>query len=384
MASLEGWPRATVPAAILRGAQESALHLRMTRCTCAPHDRSSVHPKAAMTVPAHIRRRHACRRAAGRRTAPRQTAGDAGAGGDVCDLHCGEGAAADPPGVRLRRGLCGSRHHRRSCRLVCRGRLVSQAFGAADPAHRDHPEQPAPHRRQARRIHRGAFSRSGPGRGKTAPDRFRRVHRRLAARPQAQRGSRALCVAAVARSGCGHGEFRPDDLRQPPHHRAIDVDRSGAARRRHAAHLREGRPAPGPARRHPARGASIADAGRDHGHDPREDPRRIADTAKTLSRRPVPGEQDRGVGDRVLRGSAQRSQASVPRRVRPHGADLRRPARQRSGLCRAHRGAEARSAGAPRTEQTSRATSGRMRARSSSAARQARRRCCSNISCACS
>ena len=56
-------------------------------------------------------------------------------------------------------------------------------------------------------------------------------------------------VAATENSGS-------DDFRQPPHHLAIDVDRSGAARRRHVAHLRQGRPAPGPARRHPARGAS--------------------------------------------------------------------------------------------------------------------------------
>ena len=196
----------------------------------------------------------------------------------------------------------------------------SQAAGTADPAHRDHPEQPAPHRRQARRIHRGAFPRSRAGRGQTAPDRFRRVHRRLAARPQAQRGSRALCAAAAAGSGGGDGELRPDDLRQPPHHRATDVDRSRAARRRHAARLREGGPASGPARRYPARGASDADAGRDHGDDPREDPRRIADAAETLSRRQVSGEQDRGVGDRLLRGSPQRSRTSVPRRVRPHGA----------------------------------------------------------------
>ena len=70
---------------------------------------------------------------------------------------------------------------------------------------------------------------------------------------QAQRGSRALCAAAVAGSGRGDRELRPDDLRQPPHHLAIDVDRSGAARRRHAARVREGRPPPGPARRHPAR-----------------------------------------------------------------------------------------------------------------------------------
>ena len=41
----------------------------------------------------------------------------------------------------------------------------------------------------------------------------------------------------------------PDDLHHPPHHHAIAVDRSGAARRRHAARLRAGGPASGPARR---------------------------------------------------------------------------------------------------------------------------------------
>ena len=109
-------------------------------------------------------------------------------------------------------------------------------------------------------------------------------------------------------------------------------------------------------------GASDDDAGRDHGHDPREDPRRIADAAEALSRRQVSGEQDRGVGQRLLRGSPQRSRASVPRRVRPHGADLRRPARHRSGLCRAHPGPEARSAGAPRTDGPCAPHLGRMRA----------------------
>ena len=64
--------------------------------------------------------------------------------------------------------------------------------------------------------------------------------------------------AAVARSGRGDRELRPDDLRQPPHHRATDVDRSGAARRRNVARLREGGPASGVARRSPARRASDA------------------------------------------------------------------------------------------------------------------------------
>ena len=173
-----------------------------------------------------------------------------------------------------RRRLRFSLRRRRCCRCIRRSALsrplpkpppsaasptgtpwwpCSQAFGAADPAHRDHPEQPAPHRRQARRIHRDAFPRSRSGRSQAAADRFRLVHRRLAARPQAQRGSRALCAAAVARSGRGDGEFRADDVRQPPHHLAIDVDRSRAARRRYAARLREGRPPSGPARRYPAR-----------------------------------------------------------------------------------------------------------------------------------
>ena len=63
----------------------------------------------------------------------------------------------------------------------------SSGPGIADPAHRDHPEQPAPHRRHARRIHRKEFSGGRSGRGKVAPDRFRRLRCRLAARSQAQR-----------------------------------------------------------------------------------------------------------------------------------------------------------------------------------------------------
>ena len=177
----------------------------------------------------------------------------------------------------------------------------------------------------------------------------------------------------------GDGNFRPDDLRHPPHHHAVAVDRSGAARRRHAARLRGRGPASGPARRHPARGASIADPAGNHGDDPREDPRRIADAAKTLSRRQIPGEQDRRLRDRVLRRGAQRSQASVPRRVRSHGAVVRRPARQRPGLCRSHRRPEARSAGASRTRR-SRAQHLVERAVLHRAQRQRRdARCCSSI-----
>ena len=176
-----------------------------------------------------------------------------GAGGDVCDFPRREGVAARAPGVRLHRSLCRGRHHRRPRRLVRRGGAVQKAAGTADPAHGNHPEQPAPHRRQARRIHRDAFPRICSGRGQAAADRFRLVHRRLAARPQAQRGSRAFCAAAVARSGGCDGEFRADDFRQPPHHRAIDVDRSRAARRRYAARLRQGGPPSGAARRYPAR-----------------------------------------------------------------------------------------------------------------------------------
>ena len=211
--------------------------------------------------------------------AARQVVGDAGAGGDVCRLHRREVAAAGASGVRLHRGLCRGRHHRRARRLVCGGGAVQAAAGPADPAHRDHPGQPAPHRRQARRIHRGAFPRGGAGRGKTAPGRFRLVHCRLAARPQEERGSRALRAAAVAGSGVGDGDLGVDDLHHPPRHLATACDRSRAARRRHPARLRRGGPASGPARRHFARGASDADDGRNHGGHPRKDPRRIADAA---------------------------------------------------------------------------------------------------------
>ena len=277
----------------------------------------------------HILLRRARRRRARGRTAARQGAGDAGAGGHAGAVRDGEAVAAGASGVRLRRGVRGSRDHRRAGRLVRRGGAVSQAVGIADPAYRDHPEQSASHRRQARRIHRGAFSRSRAGRCQTAPDRFRLLHRRLAARPQAQHRSGPLRAAAVARGGVGDRNVGPDDLHHPPDHHPVAVDRSRAARRRHAARLRGGGPASGPARRHPARGASIADPAGNHGDDPREDPRRIADAAQALSHRQIPGEQDRRLRDRILRRGAQRSQASVPRRVRSHGAVVRRPARQR-------------------------------------------------------
>ena len=188
-----------------------------------------------------------------------------------------------------------------------------------------------------------------------------------------------FALAPVARGVLGHGDLGPDEFHHPPRHHAIAVDRSRAARRRHAARLRAGGPASGPARRHPARDASDADASRDHGGHPRQNPRRNADAAETLSRRQVCGEPDRRVGDHVLRGSAQRSQASVPRRVRPHAAVLRRPARQRSGLCRSHQRLEARSDWRGPNSASSRAISGPTCEPSSSAARRARRRCCSTI-----
>ena len=173
-----------------------------------------------------------------------------------------EGVAAGASGFRLRRGVRGSRHHRRARRLVRGGGAVSQAVGIADPAYRDHPEQPASHRRQARRIHRGAFSRSRSGRCQAAPDRFRLLHCRLAARPQAQHRSCPLRAASVARGGFGDGNLGADDVHHPPHHHPVAVDRSCAAGRRHAARFRRRGPASGTARRYPARGAPVADAGR--------------------------------------------------------------------------------------------------------------------------
>ncbi len=46
--------------------------------------------------------------------------------------------------------------------LVRGRRLVLSAAWAADSAHRDHPRQSPSHSRQARRVHRGAFSRRAP------------------------------------------------------------------------------------------------------------------------------------------------------------------------------------------------------------------------------
>ena len=165
-------------------------------------DQSSLTPKAVMTRTRDLLLRPPRRRRARGRAAARQGAGDAGAGGHASRCSWRTNAAACASRVRLHRGLRGSRHHRRPRRLVRRGGAVQAAAGPADPAHRDHPEQPAPHRRQARRIHRGAFPRSRPGRGKAAPDRFRLVHCRLAARPQEERGSRPLRAAAACPRRC--------------------------------------------------------------------------------------------------------------------------------------------------------------------------------------
>ena len=100
------------------------------------------------------------------------------------------------------------------------------------------------------------FLEAAPGRCQAAPDRLRLLHRRLAARPQAQHRSRPIRPAPVARGGLGDGNFGPDELHHPPHHHPVAVGRSGAAGRRHAARLRGRGPAPGSARRYPARGAS--------------------------------------------------------------------------------------------------------------------------------
>ena len=108
-----------------------------------------------------------------------------------------EALAERASGVRLHRGLCGSRHHRRARRLVCGGGAVQAAAGPADPAHRDHPEQPAAHRRQARRVHRGAFPRGGAGRGQAA--------RRSISAPSSPTGcatARRATTSRASRCGC--------------------------------------------------------------------------------------------------------------------------------------------------------------------------------------
>src|SRR5260370_1019288 len=96
---------------------------------------------------------------------------------------------------------------------------------------------------------------------------------------------------------------------------------------RYAARLCAGAPASSAARRSHACGSRHADAGRDHGDDPRKSPQPVADAAKTLSYRQIPGEQDRRFRDRILRRGPQRSQTPVPRRVRFNAAVVRRSAR---------------------------------------------------------
>ena len=215
-------------------------------------------PESRHDRPRYFLLRRARRRRPRRRVAAGQGAGDTGAGGDAGAVRHRKTVAAAASGVRLRRGVCRGRHHWRARRLVCRGGAVQAAAGPADSAYRHHPGQPAPHRRQARRIHRGAFSRSRARRSQAAPDRLWLLHRRLAARPQAQRRSRPLHAAALARSGERHRDFRPDEFCHAPHHDAVAIDRSGAARRRHAARLRGRWQASGFARRPPARDASNA------------------------------------------------------------------------------------------------------------------------------
>lgn len=64
--------------------------------------------------------------------------------------------------VRLCRRLRRSGGDLRARGLVRSRRLVLSAAWAADSARRDHPRQSPSHSRQARRVHRGAFSRRAP------------------------------------------------------------------------------------------------------------------------------------------------------------------------------------------------------------------------------
>src|SRR5215212_6134993 len=93
-----------------------------------------------------------------------------------------------------------------------------------------------------RRIHRGAFSRSSTRGSQAAADRFRLVHCRLAARPQAQHRSRPLHASAVARSIQCDRNIGPDGVHYPSHQHPVAVDRSRPARGRYAARVRAGGP----------------------------------------------------------------------------------------------------------------------------------------------
>ena len=163
----------------------------------APQDEDHCPLESRHEPSCNVHHRQPRRRRTRGRAAAREVFGNLGAGGDVCDFPGGEGFAAGAPGLRLHRGLRGGRHHRRSGRLVRGGSPVQKAAGAADPAHRHHPEQPASDRRQARRIHRAAFPRNLPP---SKPSCGRSISARSS--PTGCATASAARISRVLRCGC--------------------------------------------------------------------------------------------------------------------------------------------------------------------------------------
>ncbi len=276
----------------------------------APQDEErSVHPKAVMSLPATFvidTPGDAARAAELRRV---KCAGDGGAGGDARAVHRRQGAAAacirrsasspplpkPPPSAAWPTGTRWSRLFRRPLGLPIPHTAIIQSnqHRIADKLGEFielHFLEAAPVEAKLRQIDFGSFIADWLRDRKRSEDLARFALRLL---PEA--------VSATESSGLMTFISRRITTQ-------IDVDRSRAARRRHAARLRAGGPASGLARRHPARDASDADAGGNHGGDPRKDPRRIADAAETLSRRQVSGEPDRRLRDR----RSSRKCATIP------------------------------------------------------------------------
>ncbi len=152
-------------------------------------------------------------------------------------------------GLGLRRGLRRGGHGGRPGRLVCRGSAVPPPARPADPAHRDHPAQPCPYRREPRQLHRDQFPGARGGGAQAERGGFRRAGRGVAGRPRTQRPACRLRFAPAAAKPYGDRPVRPAALlRRTGAHRAR-ADRSGAARRRAAQRRDREGPAPDAAQR---------------------------------------------------------------------------------------------------------------------------------------
>jgi len=152
----------TVPA--LRSGHEVCPHASRTGA-CGPL--SNIHHAISFSEGSDDRRRHILLRRGGRRhTAPPSC----GRGHALATLvlrvrwRCSSSprAAAGASGVRLRRAFSEAPPSA-ALPLVAVVAVFRRSWGLPHSAYLDHPDQPAPHRRQIGRIHRVAFPRAAPG-----------------------------------------------------------------------------------------------------------------------------------------------------------------------------------------------------------------------------